>query len=74
MKCVQEFELKFYPTYLDALLNEKYVCIVLEIENNTLPSSISIEIDGEMKNYRLKSFKRQTQTSNYLENVYILMT
>jgi cell fate regulator YaaT (PSP1 superfamily) len=73
MKCVQEFELKFYNTYLDALLDEKYFIKTLEIENNTLPNTVSIEIDGKIKKYRLKPFKRQTSGSNYLENVFVLI-
>lgn len=72
-KCVQEFELKFYFTYLDAVLDEKYLKRTIEVENNTLPNSISIEIDGNIKNFRLKPFKRAYKNANFIENAYIEM-
>ena len=70
-KCVQEFELKFYDTYLDALLDEKYIKKTIEVENNTLPSSLTIEIEGKVKKFRLKPFQRVSGQARYLENVYI---
>jgi hypothetical protein len=70
-KCVQEFELKFYNTYLDALMDEKYLLKIIEVENNTLPSSITIEINGNLENFRLKPFKRQNERGTFLENVYL---
>lgn len=72
-KCVQEFEIKFYFNYLDAVLDEKYLKKLVEVENNTLPSSITIEIDGNIKNFRLKPFKRESKNANFIENVYIEM-
>lgn len=70
-KSVQEFEIKFYFNYLDAVLDEKFITKTLEIENNTLPSSLTIEIDGNIKNFRLKPFKRQNNGDSFIENVYI---
>lgn len=70
-KCVQEFNIKFYLTFLDAVLDTNYRTIKIEIENNTLPSSLNIELDGEIKNFRLKPFQRQSAKGNFLENVYI---
>ena len=74
MKCVQEFDMKFYETYLDALMDKAYVLKTLEIEQNTLPNSVTIEIDGISKIYRLKPFKRPSKEGNvfYIENAYIL--
>jgi hypothetical protein len=73
-KSVQEFEIKFFRTYLNALLCENYVLKIIEVENNTLPNSITIEIDGVLKDFRLKPFQRQNERGNFIENVYILMS
>jgi hypothetical protein len=72
-KCVQEFELKFYEAYIDALLDEDYELVKVEIENNHLPQSITLENDGNIKNYRLIPFKRSAKGSS-LENVYVLIS
>lgn len=74
MKCVQEFDMKFYETYLDALMDKDFMLKTLEIEQNTLPNSVTIEIDGISKIYRLKPFKRPSKEGNffYIENAYIL--
>lgn len=73
-KCVQEFELKFYDTYLSALLDEHYFYHKLEIENNTLPNTVTIEYQNKSLIYRLKPFKRETSQGTFLENVYIKMS
>lgn len=72
-KCVQEFQLKFYEAYIDALLNQNFEIKTIEIENNHLPQSISLENDGKIKIYRLIPFKRSDKGSS-LENVYVLIS
>ena len=72
-KCVQEFKLKFYEAYIDALLDEDFQLVTIEIENNHLPQSITLENDGKIKNYRLIPFKRSDKGSS-LENVYVLIS
>lgn len=73
-KCVQEFEIKFYDSYINALLQDKGRAVKIEIENNHLPQSISIENDGISQNYRMIPFKRQGDSGMYLENVYVLIS
>lgn len=73
-KAVSEKEVKFYPTYLDALMNENYELMTLEYESLIPPTSISIEIKGVMKDFRLKSFKRQKGNDSFIENAYILIS
>lgn len=70
-KGVQEFEIKFFQAYVDALLNQNFIIRTIEVENNHLPQTITIDNEGESKNYRMIPFKRSNDRGNYLENVYV---
>ena len=73
-KAVQEVEFKLFMTYLNALLCENYVPKIIEIENFTPPQTVTIEIEGVLKDFRLKSFQRRGEKGNFIENVYILIS
>lgn len=73
-KCVKEVQIKYFKSFPDAQLGENYLLKTIEVENNTFPNSLSIEIDGILKDFRLKSFQRQNDQGNFIENVYILIS
>lgn len=72
-KAVREVEFKFFSKYIDAIMDENYYLKILEIENNQLPEAVSVEINSNLKNFRLKHFQRQNERGSFLEQVYILI-
>lgn len=70
-KTSREETIRTFPTYLDALLNTSCTNVVIEVENNTYPESLSLSIDGKTSEYRLKNFARGLGSDNYLERIYL---
>lgn len=65
-KTVREVEVKFYNTYLDALLDSNGSTEIIELEDEVYLEALKSKIfSGE---FRLKSFHRQ---GNYIEKVYL---
>lgn len=73
-KGVREVDLMFYDKYIDALMDQNGIKRVIEIENNQCPSTITIEEDGKIKNYRIKNFQRNNDRGTFLDLVYILIS
>lgn len=70
-KTSREETIRTFPTYLNALLNTSCTEVIIDIENNTYPESLSLSIDGKTSEYRLKNFARVNGSDNYLERIYL---
>jgi hypothetical protein len=67
-KTVTERSFKFFNTYLDALLDEKFSLETIEFEGTTPPE----QYDNKMSdNFRLKNFSRHNAGVSFIEQVYI---
>lgn len=68
-KGVIEMDYKFYPTYLDALLDTNSTVETIEVEGGNPPEEI--ESKSLTGSYRLKTFPRYIDGAKFIENVFI---
>lgn len=66
-KTVKDADVKLYPTYLKALMEEDVVQTTISYEGTTWPDCI--ELDGV--EYRKRNFLRGSGKNQYFETVYI---
>jgi len=68
IKNVTEEEFKFFETYLDAVLDEKFVLVKVEVEDLNVPSQYGL--NGVQ--YRLKNFERcDADKVRFFEKVFL---
>lgn len=68
MKKVEEMEFKLFSKYLDALLDENFTLVTIDVEDNNIPESYETE---DKSLFRLKSFERNKEGVPYREKVYL---